>query len=148
MCNFWFNKAFVYHKLLGLINKNGLREKSEKALLSVFKQVDYFIIFEIMFKIRSPFRFYVKKRRIGRHSFKYFNSLVFVLNTKEQHVAIRNFYLLLKSLNLNSRGYSFKDQHFINVINDFVQNGGGVLLLNKVQRYKQALFLKAIRHYR
>ena len=143
--NSFFYKSKGIGKILNVLLKQGKKEKLEKKFLSCLKVVDYYLLFECFFYLEIPFRFYRKKKQIGRRSFFYYNTLVYVDEKKQLEVAVSQ---LLKVFCTLSKKKGFSEIIFLNLIKNFVEKKGGLVYEKTFALKKAVLSIKGLKHYR
>ena len=138
----WF-----FFKLLCLFIKNGRKELIEVNILRCLKTVDYLVLLEIIYNLEVPYIFYSKKKRKGRRSFIYYNTLVFTKNIYFCQIAVKTFFCFLLKSNKSLKN-TFNSDLFINFIYQYYKEKGKSILLH-LSNYKQTILkLRSIRHFR
>ena len=139
-----FNSKGI-EKFLKLLLKQGKKEKLEKKFLCCLKTLDFYLLFECFYRLEVPFRFYRTKKQIGRRSFLYYNSLVYVKEKMQLEVAVSQLFKLFIFLQGNK---SFSEIIFLNLIRNFIEKKGGFIYEQSFLLKKKVLSVKGLKHYR
>lgn len=147
--NTFFYKSSVISKIINSLVVNGLKEKTENRVLSSLKKIDHFVLLEMVYALDFSFRFYTKKKRTGRRSFKHYKTLVHVKPAHTQTVAVCKLIRALKHHSKSSnKKYVFKESEFLEFVSQFIKSNGTFLENETLFAQKQVLCMRAVRHFR
>lgn len=137
---FLYNSLFI-NKLIKLILKKGLKEKIENKVLVLLKKFDYFIIFEIIYNLALPFKFFFLKKRIGRHSYVRKRVVSYILVEEQLFKGLSSFFDKVKSNHFSYKIIS-------NYLNSFISSQSKITLPESLLLKKQVIFFKKMHHFR
>lgn len=129
--------------------KNGNKAAVEFKFLNFLKSFDYLIFLEIFYNLEIPYFFYSKKKRSGRHSYVYYNTLVFLKNLHFCQKSVKTFFVLLNYLKTRSGKRNLLDYSTLSNFIYFYYKDRGRLLLKSLSYLKDCILkMRSVRHFR
>ena len=137
---FLYNSIFI-NKVVKLLCFNGSKERIENKILYLFKNVDFFLLFEFVYNLKIPFKLFPLKKRSGRHAFIRVH-IVSYISIEEQLMGTLGFF----KKEINSKKFSYEKT--LKQLTDLITISSVGIINLKKQKQKQAIFLQKLHHYR
>lgn len=132
----------IFLKFINLFVKQGKKEKVENCLLNFLKVYNFCLFYEIIYKFDIGYRFYSKRRRKGRRSFIYFNSLVKISNGLYLEKCVFYFSKLIYCLFSKNPKKKLSIKTLSTIFLSFIKFNFNEINVKSVDLQKEVLFLK------